>query len=273
MAFREALQKIVTPKDVVVDLGAGTGLLSFFAVQAGARHVYAIEMGNIAEVAAELIYANGLQDRITLIRNSSKRVTLPERGDVLVSETLSSMGFDTENTIDFMADARIRLVKEDARIIPETCKTFLAPSSSDAFGLGHLTACFYGLDFQPFRRRRFARPFKLQVCGKPLKILAPPMCCFQVDFRTDSRVPGPAVVSFPVREEGRLDGFLGWFEARLCDGVTISNSPFGPPMHWDQIYFPCIEQPLVHAGESISLRLDPNMSAGEANWLYRVSVE
>jgi len=56
------------------DLGAGTGLLSFFAAQAGARHVYAIEMSGIAEVAAELIEANGFRDRITLIRKTSKKV-------------------------------------------------------------------------------------------------------------------------------------------------------------------------------------------------------
>ena len=60
-AYREAIHRTVKPGDVVVDLGAGTGLLSFFALQAGARHVYAIEMSRIADVAAELIEANGFQ--------------------------------------------------------------------------------------------------------------------------------------------------------------------------------------------------------------------
>jgi len=58
-AFRRALQATVRPGDVVVDVGAGTGLLSFFAAQAGASRVYAIEFCPIADVAASLIEANG----------------------------------------------------------------------------------------------------------------------------------------------------------------------------------------------------------------------
>src|SRR4029077_14881325 len=48
-AYREAIQHTVKPGDVVVDLGVVTGLFSFFALHAGARHVYAIEMSKIVD--------------------------------------------------------------------------------------------------------------------------------------------------------------------------------------------------------------------------------
>src|SRR5260370_25533277 len=68
-AYREAIHRTVKPGYVVVDLGAGTGLLSFFALQAVARHVYALELSRIPGAAAELIAANGFQDPIPLLRN------------------------------------------------------------------------------------------------------------------------------------------------------------------------------------------------------------
>src|ERR1700676_2621549 len=154
-AYRDALHRTVRPGDVVVDLGAGTGLLSFFALQAGARHVYAIEMSDIADAAAELVEANGFKDRVTLIRKNSKKVRLPERCDVLVTETLSAFCFDAENVIEFVADARERFLKPDARIIPESADTFLMPFSSDAFGAGRLPSRYYDLDFKPFSKRIF----------------------------------------------------------------------------------------------------------------------
>jgi SAM-dependent methyltransferase len=269
-AYREAIFRTVKPGDVVVDLGAGTGLLSFFAAQAGARHVYAIEMSRIADAAAELIEANSLGDRITLIRKNSKNVRLPERCDVLVTETLSAFCFDTENTIEFVADARVRFLKPGARIVPASADTFLMPFSSEAFGAGRLPSLFYGLDFQPFRKRLFAEFGLVRASGKPLVALSPPAPCYHIDFRKDTENPGKTFVPFRITADGRLDGFLGWFEARLWEGVTLSNSPYLPLTHWWQLYLPVAEQPHYRAGQTLLLCLDPNIVAGEAQWKYAV---
>ncbi|KAJ2181500.1 hypothetical protein GGF45_001487, partial [Coemansia sp. RSA 551] len=51
---------------VAMDVGAGSGILSFFAVQAGAQHVYAVEASAMAEklrVMAERAY----KGRITVV--------------------------------------------------------------------------------------------------------------------------------------------------------------------------------------------------------------
>lgn len=269
-AYRDAIHRTVRPGDVVVDLGAGTGLLSFFAVQAGARHVYAIEMSDIADAAAELIVANGFQDRITLIRKNSKKVRLPERCDVLVTETLSAFCFDTENIIEFVADARERFLKPGARIIPESADTFLMPFSSDAFGAGRLPPRYYDLDFKPFSKRLFKSYCLVPASGRPFSALSQPALCYQIDFRKDTENPGTTFAPFRITTEGRLDGFLGWFEARLCEGVTLSNSPYLPLSHWWQLYLPILEQPHYQAGQTILLYLDPNIVAGEAQWKYAV---
>ena len=269
-AYREAICRTVKPGDVVVDLGAGTGLLSFFALQAGARHVYAIEMTRIADVAAELIEANGFRDRITLIRQASNKAHLPERCDVLVTETLSTFCFDTENTIEFVADARERFLKPGGKIIPESADTFFLPISSESFGLGQLPPRFYDLDYRPFLNKVSTDCRRLAASGKDFQPLSDPALSHHVDFYKDSKNPGNTFVPFRIIREGRLDGFLGWFEARLCEGVTLSNSPYLPLTSWWQIYLPVAEQPHYQAGQTTLLYVDPNIMDGEASWKFAV---
>ena len=61
---------------VVLDVGAGSGILSFFAIQAGARHVYAVDASDITTHCQKLINSNGLTDQITIIKGRLEEVCI-----------------------------------------------------------------------------------------------------------------------------------------------------------------------------------------------------
>ena len=61
---------------VVLDIGAGSGILSFFAIQAGARHVYAVDASDITTHCQQLVNSNGLTNQITVIKGKIEEVCI-----------------------------------------------------------------------------------------------------------------------------------------------------------------------------------------------------
>ena len=50
-----------------MDVGCGSGILSLFAAQAGAKKVYACEASGAAEIARALVKANGFEHVVEVI--------------------------------------------------------------------------------------------------------------------------------------------------------------------------------------------------------------
>lgn len=116
--LRRAIRRVVRPGDVVVDLGAGIGLLTFEALAQGARRVYAIEVeGQSLHVARWLAKRSGLSSKIGFFPDHSFNIDLPEKADVLISETIGAAAFD-ENFLATLIDAKKRFLKRGGRIIP-----------------------------------------------------------------------------------------------------------------------------------------------------------
>lgn len=269
-AFQTAIEETVRPGDVVVDVGTGTGILALFAARAGAKRVYAIEKTDLIELAADLARENGLEDRIVFLRGNSLRIALPERADVLVTETLGHIPFE-EGILRVVADARRRLLKPGARIIPRRLSTFLVPLRGaflhrDLVGVWERRAG--GLDLSAARRAAAKRIYKGWIGDE--EFLAEPRVAWSVRLNAWAGGALGGVMDFPVQRPGLFVGLGGWFEAWLFGRVVI-NTFRGTT--WRNCVFP-LETPLeVGKGDRIRLRarLEERRSGYRVRWEGAIS--
>jgi len=269
-AFRRAIAEVVRPGDVVIDLGAGTGILALFACQAGAARVYAIEAAQVIHYARELIAANRAEDRICLVEGSSYDVTLPEPADVLLSETLWHFGLG-EGIVGAIDDARRRLLAPDARIIPRSITLVAAPIESDAAYAPlerWAAAGKYDVDLSVLRAHETNATH--QVDAHESELLAAPKTLVTLDLARGANAELDAEVAFEAARDGVLHGLAGWFRAQLSSSVDLTNGPPRRTTSWTHVLFP-MEQPVrVRAGEALTWRLQT--TANGTAWRWRTNV-
>lgn len=59
---------------IVLDVGAGTGILSAFCAKAGAKLVYAVEASNLAKIALKVMEENKLTSVVKVIKINKKYI-------------------------------------------------------------------------------------------------------------------------------------------------------------------------------------------------------
>jgi len=117
---------------VVLDVGTGTGVLSIWAAQAGAKKVYAIEATNVATHAERLVAAHGFSDVITVLKGRMEQIELPEKVDVLLSEW---MGYFLlrEAMVNSVIDARDQYLKPGGVMYPSSARLLISSMEEAGF--------------------------------------------------------------------------------------------------------------------------------------------
>ena len=141
----------------VMDVGAGTGILSFFAARGGASTVYAVEASLMAHKAEKLAAANGLGGVVKVLNQRVEEVSLDAKVDVLISEPLG-IALVNERMLESYIAARDAHLKPGGKMFPDRCVMYAAPFSDEALYSEQLAKTafwcqsnFYGVDLNSLR--------------------------------------------------------------------------------------------------------------------------
>ena len=235
-----ALRQAVRPGDIVLDIGTGSGVLAVAAARAGARQVYAVEASDIADVAERVFTANRVQERVTLIRGWSREIELPEPADLLVAEVIGNEPFE-EEILETTLDARRRLLKPNARLIPHTLELLARPllipeaeARQRAIGQRAIEGWreLYGIEFQPLLDAAFPGPVNNPTEAEILagwQPVGPPVTLAVVEFGRYKQPIVDASADLAVASAADVNAVAVTFRAHLHGSIAHTLDPWRWP--------------------------------------------
>ena len=241
LAYKNAIMnsKHMFINKVVMDVGTGTGILSIFCAQAGAKKVYAVEASDLIKLTEQVIIENKLNNTITLIHSKVEDIDPNdiEKVDVIISEW---MGFYLvhEGMLNSVLFARNNFLKENGTLFPCVAKLYASPCQLPSMYEFWNNA--YGVSMkcigEEYRKTRSMKPEILLVNEKDVlaegKLLAwLDLQC--INLEELDQLGGEEYVSV-CNKDGRYQGICIWFDVEFPDGSELSTSPFYKATHWKQ---------------------------------------
>lgn len=268
--YARAIAQAVRPGDVVLDVGAGTGILGYLACRAGASRVHAIEPSDILELAREIAAANGLADRIVHRRLLSFDVDLPARADVAIVSMLSRFGVE-DGILPSVLDLKARLLRPGARFVPAAVELWTAPVDIPEWYDVSVRSWLRPSDggsYQPAAAAVVARTASTIVPAGAL--LGAPTSAARLEFATLDSPSLRCRVTHRVSRAGAVHAVAGWSEWTFSDGDVSGNRPGGSNT-WGQLLFPFDQPVSVAPGDRVELELDMDqISPAAQRWAWTV---
>jgi protein arginine N-methyltransferase 1 len=272
-AFRAALKQAIRPGvSTVADIGAGLGVLAFFARELGAREVWLYDPGPALALAEVVAARNGI-DGLHFVPERSLDVAEPPRVDVVVAEVLGNFAYE-EDVLETLRDAQ-RFLAPGGTLIPQSIVQWAAPVTTQRFerDLKTWRDVGFGLDWTDAERMSLNNMYVFAI--EPADLLDGAASSWDsLDFRGPISSRRAGAVTWQLREAREVFGFALWWECTLAPGVVLSTSPYAPRTHWDQIYLPLLEPLAAQAGDEIALELGCETGGGqsgiEVRWTVRL---
>ncbi|XP_017855858.1 PREDICTED: protein arginine N-methyltransferase 1 [Drosophila arizonae] len=275
-SYRSALmenQKFLNGKSVL-DVGCGTGILSIFASQAGAKNVVGIDNSEIVYTAMDIVRKNNIKN-VQLIKGRLEDTELPEaKYDVIISEW---MGYFLlyEAMLDTIIYARENHLSPNGKILPNRCTLHLV-GINEMLHEQHVEfwSDVYGVDMSDLRKRSIEEPL-IEVVN-PEHILTDSQEIASFDMMTVDLNYSNFSHEFHLKctQTGKLAAFVGYFDTffDLDKQIMFSTSPAATPTHWKQTVFFMDQPQAVQKDQVISGKIMSRRHQGDARAL-RVDIE
>lgn len=228
-AYMNAINQAVNGRQVVLEIGTGSGLLSMMAVDAGARKVITCEANQmIADVAKKIISQNGFSEYINVINKMSTELVvggdLPGKADLVISEILSSE-LVGEGVIPTMLDVNRRLLNENGKLIPESGEIRVALLRNSAKSNEDvIVSNMHDYDFSKYNQItqvKCINILKEEPCfGSSVEV------AFSFNFYdSETLIEREKIIEMEVLETGVYIGLMTWLKLDLYDDIVFENKP------------------------------------------------
>jgi protein arginine N-methyltransferase 1 len=124
-AFKRTIERVVTPGSRVIELGGGTGVLSYFAARRGASVICVERNPELVKCARENFIRNNVEANVEVVEADAFDYLPPHEVDVVICEMLH-VGMVIEKQLEVIESFRARYLKT----YPDSLTPIFLPSFS-----------------------------------------------------------------------------------------------------------------------------------------------